>query len=300
MLPLYGLTLKRNEFLVIWREPNNSGKNVVTELAKMILYRFTDINVYIKNSTEKALELIKRKKFNKIILISSIGLDLSGKKFVEIVRKILGFDAIVLFFSTNNKHLKWIQDFPNALFTNNISYFEKYIKYYNEKGLLNLKTEIENNYNIKLKFTKNFLQFPKFINKEKFEDIIVEEICQNFRKVIIYNRNAKKALFMRDDRNVEFKTYLGNDYSLVWYETLINEEITLFSNNSYLYMDEKKIVKGDQYMKRWKYKEESHQIYIYYENKNNILNIRGNNAIISNSTKNNDALFEFIDYSECN
>ena len=79
MLPLYGLTLKRNEYFVIWRDPNFVGQNEYRkylENAKMILYKNEGINVYIESCTEKALDLIKRKKFNKIILISSIGLDL--------------------------------------------------------------------------------------------------------------------------------------------------------------------------------------------------------------------------------
>ena len=76
--------------------------------------------------------------------------------------------------------------------------------------------------------------------------------------------------------------------------TLIDNEITLFSNNSYLFVDENsKIVKGDQYMKRWKYEEINKQFLIYYENKNNILTNNGNKAIIDNN--NNYKLFDFVD-----
>ena len=59
------------------------------------------INVYIENNDERALNLVKRKKFNKIILIS----DLEGKQFVEEARKILGFEIIVLFFSKKKFHI---------------------------------------------------------------------------------------------------------------------------------------------------------------------------------------------------
>ena len=69
----------------------------------------------MENSFEKALEIILRKKYNKIILISNIGLDLSGKRFIEVARKILNFPVIGLFFSSNLDHLKWIKDFPNVL-----------------------------------------------------------------------------------------------------------------------------------------------------------------------------------------
>ena len=47
---------------------------------------------------------------DKFILISNIGLDLSGKRLVEVARKILGFNIIVLFFSSNKENLKWIKD----------------------------------------------------------------------------------------------------------------------------------------------------------------------------------------------
>ena len=298
MLPLYGLTLKRNEYFVIWRDPNFVGENKYIEYlenAKIRLYKNEGINVYIESCTEKALNLIKRKKFNKIILISSIGLDLSGKKFVETARKILGFNVVVLFFSSNNKHLQWIQNFPNALYTNNTSFYEKYVKNYNEKGLLQLKQEIEQIYKINLKFTQDFLSFPKFVNNEEYKNLIFEEICPNFRKVIIKNKKTKRALLMKGDRTVEFVPYESIEISsLLWYVTLIDNEITLFSNNSYLSVDENsKIVKGDQYMKRWKYEEINKQFLIYYENKNNILTNNGNKAIIDNN--NNYKLFDFVD-----
>jgi hypothetical protein len=111
MLPLYGLTLKRNEFLVILRTGQNDGSE---NLAKMVLSKNENINIYIEDSTEKALELMKRKKFNKIILITSIGLDLSGIKFVDIARKILGFDVMTLFFSNNIENTSHLHKIPSG------------------------------------------------------------------------------------------------------------------------------------------------------------------------------------------
>ena len=103
---------------------------------------------------------------------------------------------------------------------------------------------------------------------------------------------------MKDDKNVEFisENEIQNCSLLIWYVTLNFREMTLFSNNSYLYMDENKIVKGVNYMKIWGYEEENNRFIIYYENKNNTLNIKGKNAIVSNSKKNDNSLFDFIDY----
>ena len=127
ILPLYGLTFKRNEYFVIWRDPNFSGQNNFSNFLKerqLFIYKYAKMNAYFVSSTEKALEIIKRKRFNKIILISSIGLDLSGKKFVEIARQILGFNVVVLFFSQNRKHFSWLQSFPNALYTNDGNFYK--------------------------------------------------------------------------------------------------------------------------------------------------------------------------------
>ena len=65
------------------------------------------MNIYFESSTEEALKFLLRRQYNKVILITSIGLDLSRKRFVEITRKIFGFNLIVLFFSVNEVHLKW-------------------------------------------------------------------------------------------------------------------------------------------------------------------------------------------------
>ena len=302
IFPLFGVTLKRNEYFVIWRDPHFGDKNEYTyylEERRNYLNQIGKMNAYFEPCTEKALEIIKRKKYNKIIIISSIGLDLSGKKFIEIARKILGFDVMVLFFSANNNHLKWIQNFPNALYTTTITYYEKYIRNYNEKGLLSLKKEIEKNYKISLKFTENFLQFPKYIDNKDYMNVKFKEECPYFKKVIIKNKKSKKALFMNEDkdRTVELVSYEGQDIrSLIWYVTLINGEITLFSNNSYLDYDKKKnMVKGFQFMKRWKYQKENEYYYFYYENNNKILTINGENLIVRNTSIKEDQLFDLAE-----
>ena len=47
-------------------------------------------NVYPCKTTDEALNLVNRKKYNKIILLSNVGADLGGKKFVDEARKIIG------------------------------------------------------------------------------------------------------------------------------------------------------------------------------------------------------------------
>ena len=302
ILPLYGLTLKRNEYFVIWRDPNFKGENEFSEYLyerKMFMYQCAKMNAYFESSTEKALEIIKRKKFNKIILISSIGLDLSGKKFVEVARKLLGFNVVVLFFSRNEEHLTWIQNFPNALYTNYADYYQDYINNYNESGLLNLKSEIEDNYKINLKFTNDFLKFPKFINEAEYNNLIFNEISENFKKVIIksYSNNnllkvdKNRKIFLESNNNKEIDPFF-------WYVTIIDDEITFYSNESYLGVDGKNI-NGNEYMVRWKFELIQNDTYIfYYETKNNVLTENQNKLILcQKDLKNYGQYFVLIDFN---
>ena len=134
IFPIYSLTLKRNEYFVLWRDPNffkkNNFSNFLNE-RKLFCLEKANMNIYFENSIEDALKFLSKRKYNKVILISNIGFDLSGKKFVEIARKIFGFNLMVLFFSANNEHLKWIQKFPNCLYTNSSAIYEEYILNFN-------------------------------------------------------------------------------------------------------------------------------------------------------------------------
>ena len=305
ILHLFGFTLKRNEYLIIWKDSNlneNNGYNsYLNYLKTLYLLQFSDINIYFEAYTEKALELIKRKRFNKIILISNIGLDLSGKKFAEIARKILGFNIVVLFFSYNNKHLNWIKNFPNSLYTNKIDFSTKYISNYNKDGLFNLKKEMEDHYKIKLKLDNECLEFPKFIKQKKYNDIIFDEICPNFRKVLIKIKDKKNNsyLYMDKNRNVSFLFNDGKEINLlVWYITLNDEEVTLFSNESYLSYNQKtKNLEGDKYMVRLNYKEEkSNNFMFYFKSNNYILTKDGDKAIVRKKNKDSsNQIFELFD-----
>ena len=292
ILPLYGLTFKRNEYFVIWRDPHFEGENEYSDYLrerKLFIYKEAKMNAYFESSTEKALEIIKRKQYNKIILISSIGLDYSGRKFVEVARQILGFNVVVLFFSSNEDHLKWIKDFPNALYTNEASFYKDYIINYNEKGLLDLKKNIEKSYNIKLKFTDDYFKFPKFINNDQYHTITFGAKTPNFRKVIIKNAQTNSILCMDSNRNVSFKSSYKLDVNnYQWYVTIINNKITLFSNGSYLGANpEMGIATAEKFMQRYLIEEiksnsNNKEYLIYFGDKSNVLTVNGENVIIEN------------------
>ena len=292
ILPLYGLTFKRNEFLVIWRDNHFKGDNDYSEflkVGKLFIYEYAKMNAYFESSLERALEIIKRKRNNKIILISNIGLDLAGKKFVEVARKILGFNVMVLFFSANRNHLKWLKDFPNALYTSHEDFYKKYIMNYNKQGLLDLKKEVEARNKINLKFEGNFLEFPHFVNNKEYNKIRFDEKSEYFKRVTIRNVETDSILCMEKDRTVSFKRNQQLDISQYnWYVTLMDGEITLYSNESYLGANiNTKEPTGEEFMKTFKYEKiKANEYLIYYNDKNNVLTVSGNKAILQGESNN--------------
>ena len=184
-----GATLERDEFCVIWRDPNFSKEPVYNNdldekykkfLKERIIYieQLARFNIYPFETSDEALKLIERKKYNKIILISNIGHDKSGKKFIEDARKILKSEVIALFLSYNESHLNWVQNFQNALFSNEPQFYESYLECFAKKhnfqiklSLKGLKKSIENHYKIKLKFNKNFLDYPLFKDSGNYSDL---------------------------------------------------------------------------------------------------------------------------------
>ena len=188
--PFISAKLQRQEYCVIWRDPNFSSKPVhfskFDDLFKKFLKerikyieQVAKYNIYPCETTEEALNLIRRKKYNKIILISNAGN--GGKEFISEARKIIGNDVIALFVAYMVEHLKWIKDFPNAIFCNESTFYEKYLECFNDTNTNNVKNKIdtlirsiENHYQVRFSFNKNYLYFPLYeesIKKGKYSDL---------------------------------------------------------------------------------------------------------------------------------
>ncbi len=175
--PIYGITLQRSEYCIIWHDPNFAGGIFQDELMERKKYaqQMTNFNLYYETNEKDALKLIWRKKYNKIILLSNCGANYAGRNFVDKARKILQFNVMVLFFGCNINHLNWIKDYPNSLFTDVDEFYREYIRNYNEEGLLKLKKNIENYINLmwsqfenyKFKDFQDHLKFPLY---EKYKN----------------------------------------------------------------------------------------------------------------------------------
>ena len=297
IFPIYSLTLKRNEYFVLWRDPNFFNKNKFSKYLmdrKLFIAEKANMNIYFENSIEDALKFLLKRKYNKVILISNIGKDLSGKKFVEIARKIFGFDLMVLFFSVNEEHLKWIQKFPNCLYTNANSIYEEYILNFNEKGLKNLKTKVEKKYNIKLlDFSKDFLSYPNFMNEVEYSTLTFKNYNSNFRHVKICCENNGSKFYLSLAKN------LDNVEACAWYVTIIDDEITFFSyDKNYLDLSEdNENICLSKYMKIWKFAKKNDFYYFKYPTKktNNILSIRNGIFKVNQNEVGNMEKFKLID-----
>lgn len=181
ILPIYSFTLKRNEYYCLWKDYHfthqtsySSHANHVKKLAEQIL----EINVYGVGEFEEALRIIRRKKYNKVILLSNVGNDIEKvKQFINEIRNILKFDIPLLFFTTM-KHLSWIKNFKNALFTTHDNFFLEYIKDYKTiNGLNKLKDKIEQYYSVKFTNFYPDLSYPlyeKALNNGSYKYLIMD------------------------------------------------------------------------------------------------------------------------------
>ena len=181
---------KRVEYCVIWRDNNFSSNPVYNNEFDQIFKSFlkermkyinqnAKFNIYPCETSEEALELVNRKKYNKIILISNVGKDKGGKKFIEKARQIIGSNVIALFLAYNISHLDWIKNFKNAIFSNDPKFYEEYLqcfeeggsKYYIKSNLNGLIKKMEKHYEVKFNFDESFLDYPHFKEEGVYSEL---------------------------------------------------------------------------------------------------------------------------------
>ena len=188
MCPFISIKFKREEFCVIWRDDNFSEKPVFNDEFDEIFKKFlkerikyikqeAKFNVYPCKTTQEALEIVNRKKYNKIILISNVGPNYGGKDFVDKARKIIGNDVIVLFLAYNINHLNWIKTYKNALFSNEPKFYEEYLESFTKEpeivdNMKKLILKVENHYKVKFNFDNNYLHFPLYKEEGFYSDLL--------------------------------------------------------------------------------------------------------------------------------
>ena len=191
-VPIYGVTLKRVEYLVIWRDynfdennPNQYEQIIFDEIKefhrkiKKIIARELNTNIYYINSTEEALELIDRKKYNKIIVISNG--NNNGREFINNARQIMGGNAIAAISAYNiSRYVNEVRNMKNVLLLHGIDFHEKFFKCIKNNDInlyQELKNELNNYYHDNMdEFSINesiddLFNFPNFKNNGSFGDL---------------------------------------------------------------------------------------------------------------------------------
>ena len=191
ILPLLSVTLERVEYLIVWRDNNfnESNPNNYDNFDEMFNYnnkikKYAAFNlktkIYYFNESNEALNFIKRKKYNKIILVSNGGNN--GIGFINDARKIIGNSTISLItcFRAEN-YFDDIKNTENILLNSKcfdcIKEFLNFSTSENIEKLKNLQKEIEKelqDYDDSFSFkeiNKNACNFPNFIKEGNFNEI---------------------------------------------------------------------------------------------------------------------------------
>jgi len=205
ILPLYTVTVKRLEYIIIWRDynfnsenPNNYSNEVFQQMQefhrkiKKLISRELNSKIYYVKTTEEALALIERKKYNKIFIITNA--NNNAKQFIKAARKIIGAKVIAAVSVYNIPlHINWIKTMQNTLLLNDKEFHYKYLKAIMKndvRSLYELKNEIVNYYIPKYpnfgigEFNLDLLRFPNFKNEGTYNDLTFnksnEKNCQIF------------------------------------------------------------------------------------------------------------------------
>jgi len=232
ILPLYGITLKRVEYLVIWRDINFGKKNPNQYDEKMFhkiqefhreikkyIRRELNSNAYFMESSEEALELVERKKYNKVIIITNG--NNNGKEFIIQARRIIGSNTIAAVTTYNvYEHINWVKNMENVLILNGLNFHKKFFNCIkdNDKNLYNqLRNEIINYYNNnKFEFYLNEVS-PNLFNFTTFKEYgTFDELNFNLNKNSGLNQNK-------------------NDESNNINENMTNADMNLENNNNHVF-----------------------------------------------------------------
>ena len=191
IIPLYSVTVQRIENFIIWRDynfsennPNNYDSNTFSRMQnfhkriKYIIQYELNSKVYFINTTEEAIELLNKKKYNKVIIITN-GSN-NGKDFIIEARKIIGANTIAAVTAYDiAKHISWVKDMKNVLILNGIDFHKTFLRAVinqNFESLQNLRNEIIECYsNINgfelRELTHDLFNFPKFKSEGRFEEL---------------------------------------------------------------------------------------------------------------------------------
>lgn len=167
VVPICSFKIMRADHLILWKDDNIHN----FENSKYLKYlsEKMQMNVYHTSSNEEGLKIAKRKKNNRIKLITNAGIkapdqvDTPGKMFIDGVRNLVHSNFICLVFANSLGHIEWVSKMENVLLTNNPKHFREFAALkFEDDELEKFVGKIESDYKNKLKFNinkKTWLEF---------------------------------------------------------------------------------------------------------------------------------------------
>ena len=145
-----------------------------------------------------------------------------------------------------------------------------------------------------MEFSDDFLSYPNFKNIDLFSSLNFS--CENnyLKHVKIYCQNKGKYLYLENNKKED-------NVDCIWDITIVDNEITFFSNGKYLGVDkDEETIIGCQYMKIWKYTKIGDLYYFIYPKKEEkqILSMEGSILKVNKEKPGKDELFQIIDVIE--
>lgn len=158
----------RSDYFILWKDENitnSENSEYMKDLSKKI-----EVNVYFKSSVDEALNLIRLKKYNKIKLITNGGHELTGKKLIQEARKIIGSNFLCFVFASNDRHLNWVLDMENVIFTTIPKVFKEFAELkMNMNDVLNFIRRLEESSHVNFRINQEeLLKFPLTKKKDRF------------------------------------------------------------------------------------------------------------------------------------
>ena len=188
ILPLYVVTVKRMEYLVIWRDYNfnNNNPNFYPQKVfekiqsfhrelKSFITRNLNSKIYYVENEDEAMKLLDRKKYNKILIITN-GAN-NAQQFIEKSRAIIGAEVVAgVSVYDIQRHIHWVKNMNNVLILSGIEFHQRFFKCVinNDINLYRkIKNEIINMYNVSgfNENTEELFYFPKFKGNGNFHEL---------------------------------------------------------------------------------------------------------------------------------
>ena len=123
----------RKDHYILWRDTRLKEPYVFTLKKIELEYmkessREVEINVYIKNNSTDALNIIKNKIYSHVKLITNGGDNADGQYLIDDAREIIGKNFVCFVFANNVGHLEWISKRKNVFYTSIPYLFKQFVK----------------------------------------------------------------------------------------------------------------------------------------------------------------------------